>query len=42
MSAKDADSRAIRAQFADLLYEVGRFDEAEKHFSILLRNRGGN
>jgi tetratricopeptide (TPR) repeat protein/cellulose synthase/poly-beta-1,6-N-acetylglucosamine synthase-like glycosyltransferase len=38
--ALDVNSRSIRAQLADLLYEVGRYDEAEKHFSILLRNRG--
>jgi predicted Zn-dependent protease len=39
--ALDVNSRSIRAQLAELLYEVGRVDEAEKHFSILLRNRGG-
>src|SRR5262249_19144347 len=33
------DSRPIRSELAETLYETGHFDEAERHFGILLRNR---
>jgi cellulose synthase/poly-beta-1,6-N-acetylglucosamine synthase-like glycosyltransferase/predicted Zn-dependent protease len=35
----DPNARDTRAQLADALYDAGKFDEAEKHFSILLRGR---
>src|SRR5262249_20037783 len=33
------ESRPIRSELAETLYETGHYDEAEKHFSILLRSR---
>jgi len=37
--ALSPQSRPIRSELAETLYETGHFDEAEKHFSILLRSR---
>ena len=34
----DPKARAVRSQLAETLYEIGRYDEAEKHFAILLRS----